>query len=67
MPIVPSIDLERLLTNVPRGAWVAISSTYDRVIAFGPDLGSVMAEARANGEHDPLMTRVPEVSRSLTL
>ena len=61
----PVIDLDALLADIPRGAWVAISEASNRVLAFGPDAQQVVDSARAQGEAVPLLTRVPEVSTML--
>ena len=65
MPTVPAIDLRELLKELPRGAWVAISSQNDRVVAYGSDMRAVIAEAKSRGEDEPLITRIPEASASL--
>ena len=62
-----SIDLSDLLKGVPRGAWVAISSDNERVIAFGSDIRAVIAESKKKGEDDPLITRAPESVSTLML
>lgn len=65
MPTMPALDLTELLKGIPRGAWVAVSMDHERVVAFGSDLTTVLAEAKKNGEADPLITRVPESASSL--
>ena len=67
MPTVPAIDLRELLKELPRGAWVAISSQNDKVVAYGSDMRAVIAEAKSRGEDEPLITRIPEASASLML
>jgi hypothetical protein len=67
MPTLPAIDLTELLKGIPRGAWVAISSGHERVIAFGSELRAVLEEAKAKGERDPLVMRVPESASALIL
>lgn len=64
----PALDFPELLKDVPRGAWVAISTDNGaRVVAYGSDLNKVLADARERGEADPLVMRVPETSTSLML
>lgn len=36
--IIPAIDIEKLTEGVPRGAWVALSPTGDRRIAYDESL-----------------------------
>jgi hypothetical protein len=67
MPTMPALDLTELLKGIPRGAWVAISSQHERVVAFGSELHVVLDEAKAKGEKDPLIARVPESAAALML
>lgn len=67
MPTLPAIDLAELLRGIPRGAWVAISMDHEKVIAFGSELRAVLEQAKAKGEPDPLVTRVPESTSALML
>ncbi len=67
MPTVPALDLNVLLKDIPRGAWVAIAADQTRVIAFGSDAKNVLEKARKTGETDPIITRVPEASCGLVL
>jgi predicted RNase H-like HicB family nuclease len=50
----------KLLANVPKGAWVALSHDEEKVIAFGPDLREVLERAKQAGENDPIVIRVPQ-------
>lgn len=67
MPTLPAVDLTELLKGIPRGAWVAISSRHEKVVAFGAELRAVLEEAKQKGEKDPLVTRVPESASALML
>lgn len=67
MPTLPAIDLTELLKGIPRGAWVAVSAKHEKVIAFGSELRAVLEEAKAKGERDPLVMRVPESASALML
>jgi hypothetical protein len=67
MPTQEAVDLTELLKGIPRGAWVAISSRHEKVVAFGAELRAVLEEAKQKGEGDPLVTRVPESASSLML
>lgn len=67
MPTMPALDLTELLKGVPRGAWVAISTENEKVIAFGAELRAVLDEAKKQGENKPLITRVPETAAAMIL
>jgi Glu-tRNA(Gln) amidotransferase subunit E-like FAD-binding protein len=54
-------DVSKLLADVPKGAWVALSKDEDRVIAYAAELQEVLRKAKEAGENDPIVTRVPEV------
>jgi hypothetical protein len=62
-----AIDLTTLLKGIPAGAWVAISANADRVVSYGAELRSVLEEAKAKGEDQPIVTRVPETSAAFIL
>jgi hypothetical protein len=53
-------DLPELLKGIPPGAWVAISESRNRALAFGVDAQTVHDEAQQKGENQPLMVRVPD-------
>ena len=54
-------DISKLLADVPKGAWVALSKDQGRVIAYAAELEEVLRKAKEAGESDPIITRVPEV------
>lgn len=54
-------DISKLLADVPKGAWVALSKDQERVIAYAAELEEVLRKAKEAGESDPIITRVPEV------
>ena len=56
----PTLNFDKLFREIPAGAWVAVSEAENRVIAFGADLQQVLAEARDNGEPEPLVLKVPD-------
>lgn len=61
-------DISKILADIPQGAWVALSNDEERVLAFGAELHEVVAKAKAAGENDPVVTRVPETdSATLSL
>ncbi|MGA3024738.1 MAG: hypothetical protein ABSF98_08230 [Bryobacteraceae bacterium] len=67
MAAVPAIDFGTLLKDIPRGAWVAISSDYERVVSYGAELRTVLEDAKSAGEPEPILARVPESPGSLFL
>ncbi len=60
-------DVSKLLADVPKGAWVALSKDEERVIAYAAELPEVLAKAKETGETDPVITRVPEADSSTLL
>lgn len=53
-------DVSRLLADVPKGAWVALSQDEERVVAYAAELQEVLQKAKHAGEKDPVVIRVPE-------
>jgi hypothetical protein len=60
-------DVSKLLTDIPKGAWVALSKDEDRVIAYAAELQDVLRKAKEAGEKDPIITRVPEAETATLL
>ncbi|MGA8075346.1 MAG: DUF5678 domain-containing protein [Candidatus Acidiferrales bacterium] len=60
-------DISKLLSGVPKGAWVALSKTEDKVIAYAAELQEAIRMAKAAGENDPVVIRVPEADGSTFL
>jgi Family of unknown function (DUF5678) len=60
-------DTSKLLADLPRGAWVALSHDEERVVSYGFDLQEVMKKATERGESQPIVTRVPESNPSTLL
>ena len=67
MAAAAAISYIALLKGLPAGAWVAISEDASRVIAYGAELQAVIDRARAEGEQDPVILRVPEQAVTLFL
>lgn len=55
-------DFGKLFEGVPRGAWVAISQSEDRVLAYAAELHDAIQKAREKGEPNPVIVRVPQSS-----
>lgn len=62
-----TVDLSEILKGIPLGAWVAISESQHRVIAYGVDPQAVLNESRSKGEEHPLIVRVPDQNASMFL
>jgi hypothetical protein len=60
-------DISKLLVDVPKGAWVALSRDEERIIAFAGELQEVLNKAKEAGESDPVVIRVPESDASSLL
>lgn len=53
-------DISKLLTGIPKGAWVALSKDEERVVAYGAELQEALDKAKKAGETEPVVIRVPE-------
>jgi hypothetical protein len=53
-------DISKLLEDIPKGAWVALSNDEERVVAYAAELQDALDKARDAGETDPVVTRVPQ-------
>ncbi len=60
-------NVSKLLSDVPKGAWVALSKNEDKVIAYAAELQEVLRRAKELGENDPVVLRVPEANGSALL
>jgi hypothetical protein len=60
-------DISKLLVNLPKGAWVALSRDEESVIAFDADLMEALRKSKEAGENDPIITRVPETEGTILL
>jgi hypothetical protein len=65
--VVAVKDISKLLVGMPKGAWVALSREEDRVVAFAGELQEALQKAKAAGENDPVVIRVPESDASTLL
>ena len=57
-------DVSKLLADVPKGAWVALSADEERVVAYAAELQEVLLKSKEAGEENPVVTRVPESDAS---
>jgi hypothetical protein len=62
-----TLNLAALLKDIPRGAWVAISSDRQRVVSYGADMRDVLKKANDKGEPNPIIMRVPQAAGALLL
>jgi hypothetical protein len=53
-------DISKLVADLPKGAWVALSHDQERVVSYGDDLPEVMKKAKESGENRPVITRIPQ-------
>ena len=60
--VIPALDIQKLTEGVPRGQWVAIASTRDRVVARGDTMDEAISKSEAKGETEPLVMQVPETA-----
>ena len=57
MTMEPNVkDFGKLLSGIPPGAWVAVSRTEDRVIAFAAEMKEALKEAKEKGEPNPIIS-----------
>ncbi len=55
-------DVSKLLADVPKGAWVALSKGEDKVVAYAAELQDAIQKAQEAGENNPIVIRVPETA-----
>jgi uncharacterized protein DUF5678 len=67
MPMLVAKDVSKLLADIPKGAWVALSQDEERVIAYAAELQEVLRKAKEAGENDPIITRVTETETGTLL
>jgi len=67
MPTVQDKDFAKLLADIPRGMWVALSHDEQKVISYDIRLEEAIKKARNLGEPDPVVIRVPDTSAALFL
>jgi hypothetical protein len=53
------IDLTTVLKDAPRGEWLALSYTRDRIVAHALNLTEAKEAAQRLGESNPIMMKVP--------
>jgi Family of unknown function (DUF5678) len=53
-------DISKLLEDIPKGAWVALSNDEERVVAYAAELQDALDKAKDAGESNPVVTRVPQ-------
>jgi Family of unknown function (DUF5678) len=58
-------DITKLLESIPKGAWVALSNDQEAVVAYDAELTEAVKKAKAKGENNPVIVRVPEQDSTL--
>jgi len=53
-------DLSTILQNAPRECWLALTHDETKVVGRGENIIEAVAEAKQNGEDDPLLIWAPE-------
>lgn len=56
------IDLTAVLKNAPVGDWIALSHGQERIVATAKTLDEAVKAAKAKGEDNPIVLKVPPVS-----
>lgn len=56
------LDFTHVLKDAPVGEWIALSSGSERIVATATSLDDAIAAAKAKGENNPIMMKVPPVS-----
>jgi len=67
MAMLAAKDVSKLLADIPKGAWVALSQDEERVIAYAAELQEVLRKAKEAGEIEPIVTRVAETETETLL
>jgi hypothetical protein len=65
--MIAAKDISKLLAGIPKGAWVALSSDQERVVAYAAELQEALQKAKSAGEGDPIVLRIPEEGATLIL
>jgi hypothetical protein len=60
-------NFSKLLSDIPKGAWVALSKDEERVVAYAAELQDALKKAEEAGESEPVVVRVPEADGSTLL
>jgi hypothetical protein len=55
------IDLTTVLKDAPIGQWIALPRDQKRVVATAKDLDAAVEAAKAQGESDPILLKLPPV------
>ena len=52
-------DFTAILKDAPVGAWIALSSDEERIVANAPEFEDAMALAKERGEAEPVLMKLP--------
>lgn len=58
--MIETKDISKLLQDIPKGAWVALSNDQESVVAYDAELNEALEKAKLKGEDNPVIVRVPE-------
>lgn len=53
-------DLAEILRQAPRECWLALSHDETKVVGRGENIEEAVAEAKENGEDDPVVLLAPK-------
>lgn len=56
-----ALDLAEVLKDAPIGEWIALSKDRSKIVATGKTLGETLEAAKAAGETEPIVMKVPPV------
>ncbi len=53
-------DLSEVLEKAPRDCWLALTGDESKVVGRGENIAEAVAEAKDNGEEDPVLILAPK-------
>ena len=53
-------DISTVLEKAPRECWLALSQDETRIVGRGENIKEALADARENGEDDPILVWAPK-------
>jgi len=56
-----ALDLAEVLKDAPIGEWIALSKDRSKIVATGKTLEETLEAAKAAGETEPIVMKVPPV------
>lgn len=53
-------DISEVLEKAPRDCWLALTEDQSKVVGRGENIEEAVAEAKENGENDPVLVLAPK-------